>query len=235
MKRTLMLAAAVSLALTQFVCTSKAGSGNAEIKTTNQKYSYMIGRDIGNSLKELDTIVQMPQLMRGIQDVLKKQPSVIPDAELTQLKQELGAKMQQEQMAKSQEMGDKNKKEGEAFLTENKTKKGVITTASGLQYIVIKEGTGPKPAATDKVKVHYTGTLIDGTKFDSSYDRKEPVTFPVNGVIPGWSEGLQLMHVGGKYKLFVPSNLAYGPRGAGQQIGPDATLIFEVELLSIEK
>ncbi|MGH9569716.1 MAG: FKBP-type peptidyl-prolyl cis-trans isomerase, partial [Candidatus Angelobacter sp.] len=127
-----------------------------------------------------------------------------------------------------------NKKEGEAFLAANKTKEGVITTPSGLQYKVLKQGTGPKPTTTDKVVCNYKGTLINGKEFDSSYKRGEPATFPVNGVIKGWTEALQLMPVGSKYQLFIPADLAYGERGAGADIGPDATLIFEVELLSIE-
>jgi len=191
--------------------------------------------DIAKSLKDLDTIVQIPVLMRGIEDVLKSRTSMLTDEEIMKLKQELSMKMQSAMMAKQQVSGGKNKNEGEKFLAENKSKPGVVTTASGLQYTVIKEGAGAKPKATDKVSVHYKGTLIDGTKFDSSYDRNEPVTFPVSGVIPGWTEALQLMKVGGKYKLFIPANLGYGERGAGDKIGPNATLIFEVELLKIEK
>ena len=132
------------------------------------------------------------------------------------------------------EIKDKNKKDGEMFLAENKKKKGVITTASGLQYIVLTKGTGLSPKIDDKVKVHYSGTLLDGTEFDSSYKRGEPVTFPLNGVITGWGEALQLMKVGGKNRLFIPSELAYGEQGSGP-ISPDSVLIFEVELLGIEK
>jgi FKBP-type peptidyl-prolyl cis-trans isomerase len=136
--------------------------------------------------------------------------------------------------AESQKKGEGNKVKGEKFLAENKNAKGVTTTASGLQYSVIKEGTGPKPTASSTVKVHYTGKLLDGTTFDSSVDRGEPVEFPLNGVIPGWTEGLQLMNKGAKYKLYIPANLAYGDRGAGNAIGPNETLIFEVELLEIK-
>jgi FKBP-type peptidyl-prolyl cis-trans isomerase len=143
--------------------------------------------------------------------------------------------MQKKQEEVAKVAGDKNKAAGEAFLLENKSKPGVTTTASGLQYLVIKEGTGPKPLATDKVKVHYKGTLLDGTVFDSSYDRKEPAVFVLNQVIPGWTEGVQLMKTGSTYKFFVPSQLAYGERQAGPQITPNSTLIFEVELISIEK
>jgi FKBP-type peptidyl-prolyl cis-trans isomerase FklB len=142
---------------------------------------------------------------------------------------------QKEVMAKQAEVAKKNKAEGEAFLAENKKKEGVKTTASGLQYKVIKPGKGKKPKSSDTVTVNYRGTLIDGTEFDSSYKRGQPATFQVSGVIPGWTEGLQLMEEGAKWQLFIPSNLAYGERGAGGVIGPNATLIFEVELLSIQE
>jgi FKBP-type peptidyl-prolyl cis-trans isomerase len=141
--------------------------------------------------------------------------------------------MQSKQMAKMKTDGEKNVKDGEAFLAANKAKKGVIVTATGLQYSVIKEGTGPVPKVTDMVKVHYRGTLIDGKEFDSSIKRGQPVEFRVNGVIPGWTEALQLMKTGSKYKLVIPSNLGYGERGAGQDIGPNAVLVFDVELLEI--
>lgn len=148
------------------------------------------------------------------------------------------ANFRKEMMAKQQAQmktkGEKNKKEGDAFLAENKDKKGIVSLPSGLQYKVIKEGEGDTPKATDKVTVHYRGTLIDGTEFDSSYGRGEPATFPVNGVIPGWTEALQLMNAGSKWQLFIPSKLAYGERGAGGKIGPNSTLIFDVELISIQ-
>jgi FKBP-type peptidyl-prolyl cis-trans isomerase len=155
--------------------------------------------------------------------------------------EEVGAGMQQLQKTHTERMqaeqkvaADKNLADGEAFLKENATKEGVVTTESGLQYKIITAGEGPKPGAEDVVKVHYRGTLLDGTEFDSSYKRNEPVTFPVGGVIPGWVEALQLMPVGSKWELYIPSGLAYGPGGAGGQIGPNSTLKFEVELLSIE-
>ena len=152
---------------------------------------------------------------------------------------EITTAFQKEMMAKQEELnkklGEKNKKEGEVFLAENKKKEGVKTLPSGLQYKVIKAGTGKKPKLTDTVTTNYRGTLIDGTEFDSSYRRGQPASFPVNGVIPGWTEALQLMEEGAKWQLFVPPNLAYGDRGAGRQIGPNATLIFEVELISIQE
>jgi FKBP-type peptidyl-prolyl cis-trans isomerase len=139
------------------------------------------------------------------------------------------------QQAKQKVVGEKNKTEGETFLAKNKTRAGVKTTASGLQYEVEKEGTGPNPKATDTVTVNYKGTLMDGTTFDSSYDRGQPATFVLNQVIPGWTEGVQLMKPGGKYKFYIPSSLGYGEQGAGGVIGPNAPLVFEVELVSIGK
>jgi len=139
------------------------------------------------------------------------------------------------QEEETKKLGEKNRKEGEAFLAANKKKEGVKTLASGLQYKVIKPGTGKKPKSTDTVTTHYRGTLIDGTEFDSSYNRGQPATFPVHGVIPGWTEALQLMEEGAKWQLFIPSKLGYGERGAGQAIGPNATLIFEVELVSVQE
>ena len=147
---------------------------------------------------------------------------------------DLQAEMRKKQEEKMKLAGDANQKEGAAFLAANKTKEGVVTTSSGLQYKVLKQGDGPKPTATDSVVCNYRGTLINGTEFDSSYKRGQPATFPVNGVIKGWTEALQLMPTGSKWQLFVPADLAYGARGAGQDIGPNATLIFEVELLSIQ-
>jgi FKBP-type peptidyl-prolyl cis-trans isomerase FklB len=149
------------------------------------------------------------------------------------------AAFQKEMMAKQQELakrlGEKNKKEGEAFLSENRKKEGIKALPSGLQYKVVKAGTGKKPKSTDTVTTHYRGTLIDGTEFDSSYRRGQPASFPVSGVIAGWTEALQLMEEGAKWQLFIPPNLAYGERGAGSQIGPNATLIFEIELISIQE
>jgi FKBP-type peptidyl-prolyl cis-trans isomerase FklB len=150
---------------------------------------------------------------------------------LTAFQKEMAA----QQAERNKILVEKNKKEGEIFLAENKKKEGVVTLPSGLQYKVIKEGTGETPKLTDTVTVNYSGTLIEGTEFDSSYRRGQPATFPVKGVIAGWTEALQLMKVGSKWQLFIPSNLAYGERGAGRDIGPNTTLIFDVELLSIKE
>lgn len=215
--------------------TEPAKTKPVALKTQSDSISYMIGQDVGKSLKNFKSDIAMQVFIKGIEDVLKDQPPQITPEKMRELQASFSSQLQQKQEEQAKASGDKNKKAGEAFLAENKTKAGVKTTVSGLQYSVIKEGTGAKPKATDKVKVHYKGTLLDGTIFDSSYDRGEPASFTLNQVIPGWTEGVQLMTVGSTYKFFIPSNLAYGERQAGPQIGPNSTLIFEVELISIEK
>ncbi|PYJ26308.1 MAG: hypothetical protein DME90_12025 [Verrucomicrobia bacterium] len=171
-----------------------------------------------------------PQLLvAGLKDAIAGKPQLTQD----QVK-DVMTQFEKDMEQKQKDAGDKNKTEGAKFLEENKKKEGVKTTASGLEYKVIKEGTGAQPKATDMVTVNYRGTLIDGTEFDSSYKRGQPATFPLNGVIKGWTEGLQLMKQGGKYQFFVPSNLAYGERAVGPDIAPNATLIFEVELLDVK-
>jgi FKBP-type peptidyl-prolyl cis-trans isomerase FklB len=201
------------------------------LKNQKEKMSYIVGMDIGNNLKKQSIDVDPKILARGIQEALAGVKPLLTEQEI----QETMMAFQKEMMAKQEEIGKKNKKEGEAFLAENKKKEGVKTLPSGLQYKVIKAGTGKKPKLADTVKAHYRGTLIDGTEFDSSYKRGEPVSFPVSGVIPGWTEALQLMEEGAKWQLFIPSNLAYGERGMGGVIGPHATLIFEIELISIQE
>jgi FKBP-type peptidyl-prolyl cis-trans isomerase FklB len=204
------------------------------LKTDKDKVSYSIGLDIGTNFKRQSVDLDAKALAAGIADGLSGGKPLLAEDEvqkvLAEFRQQMGAKAQQA----AQQLAEKNQKEGEAFLAVNKKKKGVTTLASGLQYQVIKEGTGKIPKATDTVTTHYRGTLIDGTEFDSSYKRNEPASFPVNGVIKGWTEALQLMKVGSKWQLFIPASLAYGPQGAGQLIGPNATLIFEIELLSIK-
>jgi len=208
---------------------------SAILKTQRDKVSYSMGLDIGRMLKMQGVDVDLELVTRGLKDAYTGNQPLLTDEEmqevLTNFKKEFIAK--QQELAKQQ--GEKNKKEGEIFLETNKKKEGVQTLPSGLQYKVLKAGAGKKPTATDTVTVHYRGTLIDGKEFDSSYRRGKPATFPVNGVIPGWTEALQLMEEGAKWELFIPSNLAYGERSAGGDIGPNATLIFEVELISIEQ
>jgi FKBP-type peptidyl-prolyl cis-trans isomerase FklB len=204
------------------------------LKTDKDKVSYAIGVNIGKSMRK-DTVDIDPAIFsRGMKDALAGGKLLLTDDEmkatLTKLQTELRAK-QEEAMQKA---GEINKKAGDDFLAQNKTKEGVVALPDGLQYKILKEGTGPKPAATDSVVCNYRGTLLDGTEFDSSYKRGQPATFPVSGVIKGWTEAVQLMPVGSKWQLFIPADLAYGNRGAGPDIGPNATLIFEVELLSVQ-
>ena len=203
------------------------------LKTEKDKFSYALGMNLGNSLHRQSVPVDPAILLRGLKDALAGKTLMTDDdarAALKAVQTEMQKKMQETMQA----AGAANKKEGDAFLATNKTKEGVTTLPSGLQYKILTAGTGPKPTATDSVVCNYRGTLINGKEFDSSYKRGEPATFPVNGVIKGWTEALQLMPVGSKWQLFVPADLAYGDRGAGADIGPGSTLIFEVELVSIQ-
>lgn len=208
----------------------------ADLKTQKDKVSYSIGLDIGKTLKRQSIDIEPAALLQGMKDAIAKDSLyLLTDAEIQEVMKNFQQEMMSKQNAKLKEMGDKNKKDGEAFLAANKTKEGVKTTASGLQYKVLASGTGATPGPNDKVKCNYVGTLIDGTEFDNSYKRGEPIVFPVGGVIKGWTEALQMMKVGDKWQLFIPSDLGYGDSGMGQTIPPSSTLIFEVELLGIEK
>jgi FKBP-type peptidyl-prolyl cis-trans isomerase FkpA len=199
------------------------------------EYSYMVGMDVGRGLGSIKDEVDINVVIQALQATLKGEKTTLTEPEALAVRQEFMQKLQAKQAAKSKEDAEKNQKEGDDFLAKNKAKKGVKVTDSGLQYEVIKEGSGTKPKATDTVKVDYTGTKIDGTKFDASADHNPPgpATFPLNGVIPGWTEGVQLMTPGSEYKFYVPAKLAYGERGPGA-IGPNATLIFDVKLISVE-
>ena len=211
-----------------------AADKTPKLESLIDKVSYSIGLNIGKDFKAQNIEVNPDLLARGIKDAISDSKPLLTEEEI----QEAVGTFQQERMAEAEamakEMGEKNLKEGEAFLQENAKREGVVALPSGLQYEVIEEGTGKSPKPGDEVTVHYRGTLVDGTVFDSSYERGEPVTFPVEGVIPGWTEALQLMKEGAKWKLFIPPALAYGERGAGQVIGPNATLLFEVELISVQ-
>jgi FKBP-type peptidyl-prolyl cis-trans isomerase len=222
MKRFLIMIIALIPILTLTSC------GDKEDMSSVEKFSYALGMDTGRLLLNLETEIDSAAFERGVDDVLKEKEPLLTPEEVAAIKGEMYVKIHLRQ-------AEKNKKEGEEFLANNKKREGVITTDSGLQYNVIRKGNGPRPKKTDKVRVHYQGSFVDGTQFDSSYKRGEPAIFQVDKVIPGWTEALQLMNVGSKYRFFIPSNLAYGEQGSPPYIGPNATLIFEVELLGIEK
>ena len=239
-QKTLVAALAASFAIGSAVAAEPMKANPAmtpakpPVAIDKNKVSTMVGMDIGRGLTQIKGDIDIKVVEQALEQTLKGEKTSLTQEEALQVRQAFMQQMQAKRVAEQKEAAEKNKSEGTTFLAKNKTKSGVKTTASGLQYEVEKEGTGPKPKATDTVKVNYLGTKIDGTKFDSSYDRGQPATFPLNGVIKGWSEGLQLMPVGSKYKLFVPADLAYGENAPGP-IGPNATLVFEVELLDIEK
>jgi FKBP-type peptidyl-prolyl cis-trans isomerase FklB len=212
----------------------KPGPSPLVLKTPKDKASYAIGLNIGKGLHKDSVDVDPAILLRGLKDAMAGGKTLLTDDEAKAAMVAIQADLRKKQEAKMEIAGGENKKVGEAFLAENKTKEGVVTLPDGLQYKILKEGTGPKPSAADSVVCNYKGTLIDNTEFDSSYKRGQPATFPVGQVIKGWTEVLQLMPVGSKWQVFVPSELGYGPRGAGGAIGPNAALIFEIELLSIQ-
>jgi FKBP-type peptidyl-prolyl cis-trans isomerase FklB len=202
-------------------------------KTTQEKVSYIIGVNIGRGLARDGVEISPEQLLAGIKAGASGSKTAITSEESQEIMQAFQQKMMEKQQTAQSKAAQAGKVEGEAFLAANGKKPGIKTTASGLQYQVIKDGTGKTPKPTDKVTTHYRGTLISGKQFDSSYDRGQPATFPVNGVIAGWTEALQLMKEGAKWKLFIPSDLAYGERGAGADIPPNSTLIFEIELIKV--
>ncbi len=211
------------------LATPAAAQNKITLKDQKDKVSYSIGMNIGNTLKQQALELNPEMLAAGIKDVLANAKPLLTEDEV----RDTLMAFQKEMQAKQSEKGQKSKQEGEAFLKANKAKKGITTLPSGLQYQIVTEGKGKKPKSTDTVKTHYRGTLVDGQEFDSSYKNGEPVTFPVTGVIPGWTEALQLMPVGSKWKLFIPAELAYGERGQGPIPG-NAALIFDLELLGIE-
>lgn len=210
-----------------------AGEKKIELKDQKAKISYSIGMSLGTDFKAQGIEIDPDVMAQAIKDVAAGGKTLMTEEEVRKVITDYQKEMAAKQEAKEKELGEKNKKDGEAFLLENGKKEGVVTLPSGLQYKIDKKGNGKKPGLKDNVTVHYKGTLIDGKEFDSSYKRGEPVTFPVGGVIPGWTEALQLMDEGAKWQLFIPSHLAYGERGAGAQIAPNSTLIFEVELIKI--
>lgn len=223
-----------ALLIGMFVSGSALAADQAEVlKTEEQKLSYVMGLDLGNYFKSMDEKFDLDMLHRGVVDAYKGNSPLVTAEEAAVIQQAFAQRQQQKQIEKTVAMLQKNNEAAETFLKENKGKEGVMETESGLQYKVIKAGTGDKPAPTATVKVHYKGTLLDGTEFDSSYKRNEPAVFQVNQVIPGWQEALALMPVGSTYELYIPAKLAYGDRGAPPVIEPGSMLIFEVELLDI--
>ena len=209
--------------------------GVAGLDNPTNRVSYCIGVDLGKSFKRGGVEINADVMLQGVKDQMSGGKLLLTEDELRATMTSFQKDMQQKQMQSMRTAGIDNKTQGDAFMATNKTKEGVVTLPSGLQYKIIKAGEGKKPAATDMVECQYRGTLIDGTEFDSSYKRGQPATFKLNQVIPGWTEALQLMPVGAKWQLFIPPQLAYGMRGSGPVIGPNATLIFEVELLGIKE
>ena len=215
---------------------TKSTNASMALTSTQDSVSYSIGLFMAQNLKQQGiNDLNNALLMRGLEDALKDQKLQLTQAQAGQVMNNYMQKQMAVRTAEATKVSSENKQKGTAFLTENKAKPGVVTTASGLQYSIEKEGTGAKPTASDRVKVHYTGRLLDGTVFDSSVERKTPAEFGVGEVIKGWTEALQLMSVGSKWKLYIPSDLAYGDRGAGADIKPGSTLVFDVELLDIVK
>jgi FKBP-type peptidyl-prolyl cis-trans isomerase FklB len=209
-----------------------------ELKTEKDLRSYALGRDLGNQLRKVSVEIDPALFAKAMAEALAGRETVMSDDDakviIGRLQAELKAKQMQPASAPDPKKVEENKKAGDAFLAENKRKPGVVTLPSGLQYKVLTAGSGKKPTANDTVKCQYRGTFIDGTEFDSSYSRNQPAVLPVTGVIRGWTEALQLMPVGSKWQLVVPPGLAYGPRGMGDKIGPETTLVFEIELLAIQ-
>lgn len=230
MKRILFLA---GLGILFLMCQISSGE-EKNFKDQKEKVSYIIGLDLGANLKKQAVDINPDILLQGVKDALSGNKPLLTEQEINSTVAAFQKEMKDKQEEMMKKAGEKNKKEGEVFLAGNKKKEGVVTLPSGLQYKVIKNGSGKKPKLTDTVTTNYKGTLIDGTEFDSSYKRGQPASFQVNGVIAGWTEALQRMEEGAKWQLFVPAQLAYGERGAGP-IGPHATIIFEIELISVQE
>jgi FKBP-type peptidyl-prolyl cis-trans isomerase FkpA len=221
-----------------FIVTLSSGAfaqNQKSLETDKDKISYTIGNNIAQSLMQIKEEIVLEKVIQGLEDTFHEKPLQLTEEESRRIMQMFSMKMKKKQEQQQKKLVNQALEKGTRFLEENKKKEGVVTTESGLQYLVLKQGNGPKPSKTDRVKVHYKGTTIDGKEFDSSYKRGEPASFSITGVIKGWTEALFLMNVGSKYKLVIPPSLAYGERGAGSSIGPNEVLVFEVELLEIEK
>ncbi len=231
-----LLAIAVAAASLVSACAPKQDSSadaGAGLESDAQKFGYALGYDLGKQLEPLKEDTDLAALKAGLDDAVGGKDPKLDDAARDQIKNTVDQRMRERLLKQREDQAVKNKEEGEKFLAENAKREGVKTTASGLQYEVITEGKGEHPKASDTVTVNYVGTLLNGEEFDNSYKRGQALTMPLNGFIPGWTEGVQLMTPGSKYKFYIPSSLAYGERGAGVKMGPNQTLVFEVELLSI--
>lgn len=226
MKTLALIAACVVLA------TAGSAQTKGPFKTTKEKVSYGIGMEIGRNFKRQDLSVNLDAFTRGIKDGLGGKAPAIPDSELQACMQSFGKEMMEKQATKAKVAGEANRKTGDAYLSANKKKEGVVVLPDGIQYRILKAGSGEKPTADKTVVCNYRGTLVDGREFDSSYNRGEPATFPIANVIKGWQEILVLMPVGSKWEVVVPAELAYGEQTRGDLIGPNSTLVFEIELLS---
>ena len=228
-----MKKALLALACLGLLAPTACAQEQPPVQSEQHKISYSLGYNIGRDFSQKQLDVDPDVLMRGMKDALSGSTTALSEDEMRQAMMDLQKKMMALQQQQVKQMAGTNEQAGKAFLAENRQKDGVKTTMSGLQYKVISKGTGKKPGRDNKVTVHYRGRLLDGTEFDSSYKRDKPATFQVGGVIPGWTEGLQMMKEGAKWQLFIPGKLAYGEKGAGPMIGPNSTLIFDVELISI--
>jgi len=218
-----------------FLCNVSFAGDKIDLTNEDERISYSVGYQMGGDFKRQKLDIQPDAFLKGIQDALAEADPQMTDQEMRQTLIDLKKSVEALQREEKQAMAKNNLESGKAFLEDNAKKDGVKTVPSGLQYKILTEGKGEPPKATDTVTVHYRGTLIDGTEFDSSYKRNQPATFALNRVITGWTEGLQLMKPGAKHMLFIPPELAYGAQGAGAQIGPNSTLIFEVELLDVKR
>lgn len=214
-------------------CSQSGGGGSVSLDTEDQRASYAIGMSMAQGLEQVAARIDLDAVVAGLRDAVEGGEPQMDDAEMEAALQAFSTSVQQEQQQEMQRAAQENLEAGRTFLEENAQREGVMTTESGLQYEFLEEGDGPTPGPEDQVRVHYRGTLLDGTEFDSSYERGEPAVFGVGGVIPGFAEGLQLTPVGSTVRLWIPGELGYGPQGAGADIGPNATLIFEVEMLEI--
>ena len=232
--RTLALSALIAVGAVVSGCGQQAGAGPTKLSSQEDSASYVLGYKMGENLRQQSVPMKPELIFRGLSAGMSGGVSVIPESAMQTVMMDFQVKMAGVQRQKDSAAQIENRKAGDDYLADNKKKDGVKTTPSGLQYKVLTEGSGPRPTATSQVTVHYKGTLLDGKQFDSSYDRGQPATFALNQVIPGWTEGVQLMNVGSKYQFWIPGELAYGQQGSPPTIPPNSTLVFEVELLSFK-